>query len=249
MTTIDVITIDYETYWSAKYSLSKLNAIEYIMGDEFELISCATKINDQQTIVTFGMEATLDLFAEIDWPRAVVVAHNGAEFDHLVTAWRVSPRLDTPIQPRLWADTLQMARPIHQRSVGGSLKTLAEQYGLQAKGDLTTGVLGSTKGVHLRDFTPEQLVAMREYNQVDTELCYALFQRMLPHTSAEELLLMDMTTRALAHPQFHLNIDLLKRGLKAEQRRKERSLDALAERLGYRDLADDLGELVEQGRE
>ena len=44
---MNYITIDFETYYDKKYSLSKLTTEEYIRSDEFEVIGVAVKINDK----------------------------------------------------------------------------------------------------------------------------------------------------------------------------------------------------------
>jgi hypothetical protein len=35
---LDLITVDFETYYGSKYSLKKLTTEEYIRSDEFEVI-------------------------------------------------------------------------------------------------------------------------------------------------------------------------------------------------------------------
>ena len=69
-----------------------------------------------------------------------------------------------------------MARPKYAKTTGVSLKALAKEFGIGAKLDLEAT---NTKGKYLKDFTPEELDAMSEYNKVDTELCAALFKRLV----------------------------------------------------------------------
>lgn len=218
----NIVTADYESYWSPTYSLNRLTPIEYVMGDEFEAISLALKVNNAPTQVAFGREEIYALLDTVDWTNAIHVAHNGAEFDNLISAWHFG------INPYLWADTLQMARPEHGRTVGGSLKALAKHYGLEEKGDLSSGVLGQTKGKHLADFTAEEIEAMRVYNQRDTDITYELFRILAQTTEASELRLMDATARMLTEPKFVADLPLLKRGLKAERKRKARNLAKLS---------------------
>ena len=45
---MDLITLDFETFYSKEFSLSKLTTEEYIRDDRFETIGVATKINDQK---------------------------------------------------------------------------------------------------------------------------------------------------------------------------------------------------------
>lgn len=128
----NIITCDAETYWSQDYTLSKLTPIEYTYGEPFELQSMSTKINDEETVVTFGFEETKKLFQGIPWGKSILVGHNMSEFDALILAGHGRDHFG--LNPKLWACTLAMARPIHAKTVGGSLKALAAHYGLQAKG-------------------------------------------------------------------------------------------------------------------
>lgn len=239
----DIITVDYETYWSSQVNLSKLTPIEYIDHPEFEVVSCAIKHNDGPSEVYFGEAEISDVLEGIDWSKAALLAHNGAEFDHLISAQRFF------VKPKLWLDTLQMARPLHGMTVGGSLKALARHYGLGAKGDLEAGTLAQTKGKHLADFTQAELDAMAEYNKQDTDLCYALAQRLMPKTSREELKIMDITTRMWTQPQFRADLSGLRIGLKAERERKQRAVQTLATRLGHQGLCDDQGTVIQTAEE
>ena len=228
------IFVDGETFWSSTYTLSKLTPIEYCYGPEFEFQSCATKIGfDGETIITFGWDDTKALFDTIDWDRAWLIAHNNSEFDAIYLAGH--GRQHFGLKPRLWGCTLAMARPIHAKTAGGSLKALAEHYGLQAKGNLEAT---NTRGLRLADFTPEMRAAMAEYNKIDTEILADLFKILVKQTSPDEIRLIDRTIRMLVEPQFECDVDLLQRGLKAERKRKDKLLVDLSDKLGVPHDAD-----------
>ena len=46
---MNIITLDFETFYSQTYSLSKMTTEEYIRGEEFEVIGVAVKVNDEET--------------------------------------------------------------------------------------------------------------------------------------------------------------------------------------------------------
>ena len=46
---MDLITIDFETYYDRDFSLSKITTEEYIRSDFFEVIGVAVKVNNQET--------------------------------------------------------------------------------------------------------------------------------------------------------------------------------------------------------
>lgn len=212
MAKLTPVILDYETYWDSNgHTLSKMNPIDYVMHPETEIISCAAKVGDEPTYVTFGEENIRKQMQNFDWSDKIVIAHNNEGFDAMITAWRMG------VRPKMWGCTLAMARPIHAKSAGGSLRALAEHYGLQHKGDLEKT---NTKGKHLRDFTQEEIAAMREYNKIDTDICAALFKILLPLTSKDEMRLIDMTIRMLVEPQFVVDTELLEGALADERARK-----------------------------
>lgn len=218
------VYIDFESFFSQDYSLSKLTPVEYVMGDRYETISCATRIGDGETIVTFGHDETAALFDTIDWSNAIAVGHNMSGFDALIAAWHFR------LKPKAWACTLAMARPHLELSLPNMrLGTLAEHYGLQAKGSLEAT---NTKGKYLADFTPDEIEAMRVYNKIDTEICAGLFKILLPKTPKRELHMIDHTIRMLVEPRFRLDAPLLASALEQEKARVEGLLSELAIHLG-----------------
>jgi DNA polymerase len=214
---MNLVTLDFETYWSPGYSLPRLGAIEYVMADEFEVISCAIKVGAAPAQVFFGEDVGVAL-SRIDWPRACVVAHNMGGFDAYILAWRYGHR------PRMWADTLAMARPWYAKDVGLSLGALVEHLGIGVKDNRA---LLKTKGKRLADFTEAERAAMAEYNAADAEQCYALFSRLRPRFSNDEMLLIDMTIRMAIYPVFVLDQDALAEALRLEKLARRDSLLAL----------------------
>lgn len=213
---ITPVFYDFETYWSATHSLSKMSAIEYVQHPDTEVISCSiqTGLNSSPTTY-FGYDDIAAQFSTVDWSSALAIAHNNSEFDAMILAWRFG------IRPKMWGCTLAMARPLHAKGPGGSLAALAQYYGLQAKGSLEAT---NTKGKHLADFTPAERAAMATYNDGDTAICADLFRILAKQTPQSELRLIDMTIRMLVEPQFDADVGLLQRGARAERGRKKQVL-------------------------
>jgi hypothetical protein len=110
-----VFCIDFETYYSQTYSLTKLTTEEYIRGAEFEAIGFAIQ-EDGETPSWFSgtkaqLKKALDAY-ELD--KNLVIAHN-AMFDMAILSFVFD------IRPKAIVDTLSMARAIHGTEVGGSL--------------------------------------------------------------------------------------------------------------------------------
>ena len=85
---MNIITLDFETYWDASYSLSKMSPLEYVLGAEFEVISCAIKLNALPTQVFFGEDAVRAEFERLDIKNSALLGHNMLGFDSYIAAYR-----------------------------------------------------------------------------------------------------------------------------------------------------------------
>ena len=209
-----LITLDFETYYDKKYSLSKLTTEEYIRHPEFEVIGVAVKqvsSGPGETKWFSGTkERTKAFLDQFDWDNCLVVAHN-AMFDMAILSWIFD------IKPKRVADTLSMSRAIHSIEVGGSLKALAEYYQLGEKGTEVVNALGKRR----IDFTDEELARYAEYCINDVELTEDLFKVLLPKLNMLELKLIDLTIKMFSEPALELDIDVLEAHLQGVQKKKQ----------------------------
>jgi hypothetical protein len=158
----------------------------------------------------------------------MLIGHNMSGFDALIAAWRFG------IKPAMWGCTFAMARSKYSANVGGSLAKLVEHFRPQLEAMGISGVkdnsaLVNTKGKHLKDFTADEIKAMKVYNKTDTEQCRGLFKLMAKEFPAKELLQVDQTTRMLTEPQFEVDTKLLRDTLVEVQAEKQRSLKELTD--------------------
>jgi DNA polymerase len=210
---MNIITLDYETYYDAFYSLSKMTTEEYIRSDRFEVIGVGVKVNDQPSEWFSGTHEEIKKFLEsFNLDEHLVLAHN-AIFDAAITTWHFD------IRPRGWLDTLSMARALHTVEVGGSLAALVEYYGLGEKGTEVVAALGK----HKDDFTPADLAAYGGYCKNDCDITYKLFNVLNASFPAKELRLIDLTIRMFAEPVLRVDVNLLQNHL-ANVRMKKQDL-------------------------
>ena len=227
---LPIWTIDFESFWSRLYSLSKMSPLEYVKGKEFQLISCSVKLNDYPTDVLFGEKEIRHAFSKIDWSKAGMCAHNMSGFDAYIVAYYLG------IRPRMWFCTAAMARPIHGKTTGVSLAKLVQHYapelaamGIKPRKDNT--ILLNTQGKRLEDFTQAELRDMAVYNKDDTEQCRGIFKILSKHYSPAELWQIDAITRMRTEPQFELDAPLLETAASIERDRKLKNLLDLAKML------------------
>ncbi len=212
---MDIVTIDFETYYDKDYSLSKMTTEAYVRDPRFEVIGVSIKVNEEEVDWYSGADPGGFLNA-IDYSDKAILAHNTA-FDGAILSWHFG------IKPKFWFDTLSMARPLHSMTVGGSLKALATYYKLGDKGDEVL----RTMGMRRRDFTPEQMQAFADYCIQDVELTYRLFQKMARKFPKEELLVIDQTIRMYTEPKLELDPVVLDAHLEGIYERKEKLLAKL----------------------
>ena len=178
---MDIITLDFETYYAQDYTLSKGTTEEYIRSPRFEVIGVAVKVNDGPTEWFSGThEETRAFLSRYDWANSFALAHN-TMFDGAIMSWRFG------IKPKVWLDTLCMARALHGVEVGGSLKAVAERYGVGEKGNEVV----NAKNKRLADFTREELSRYASYCVNDVDLTRDVFKIMLEKFDLGAILLFE----------------------------------------------------------
>ena len=207
---MDLITLDFETYYDKDFSLRKITLENYIRDPRFEIVGVGIKVNNGDTEWASGTHEELhDYLHTFDWENSMVLAHN-TMFDGAILSWLFN------IRPRIWADTLCIARALHGVEVGGSLAALATRYGIGQKG---TEVLDAM-GLRRLDFSDEQLDSYGDYCINDVELTYMLFSKMGKGFPKKEMRIIDMTLRMFIDPILELDLPLLETHLGNVKQRK-----------------------------
>ena len=146
---MNILTIDFETYYARDFSLTKVTTEEYVRDDRFEVIGVAVKENDGKAIWYSGSHEFISIcLSKYDWANSFALAHI-AMFDSAILTWRFG------IKPMAWLDTLCMARATDGLEVVNSLAKLVERYNLGAKGTEVLDALGKNRS----DFSADELDA------------------------------------------------------------------------------------------
>jgi len=208
---MDLITVDFETYYDKDFSLRKMTTESYIRDPRFEVIGVGVKINNGNTEWASGTHAEIkDYLHTFNWASSVLLAHNTL-FDGAILSWTFD------VHPRLLTDTLCIARALHGVEVGGSLAVLAQRYAI---GDKGTEVLDAV-GKRRIDFTEEELDSYGDYCINDVELTYRLFNIMGKGFPRGELRIIDCTLRMFVEPIIELDLGLLEHHLEDTKQIKE----------------------------
>jgi len=211
---MDLITVDFETYYDKEFSLSKMTTEAYVRDPRFEVIGVAIKVNNGATEWASGTHEQLkQYFTEFDWRNSMVLAHN-TMFDGAILSWIFD------IHPRVWADTLCIGRALHGVEAGGSLKAMAERYNLGDKGTEVLSAIGKQR----LDFNEAELSRYGDYCINDVELTYKLFGVMGKKFPRQELKIIDLTLRMFIEPMLDLDLGLLEQHLEDTKDIKDKLL-------------------------
>jgi len=225
---MNIITLDFETYYDKDFSLSKITTEEYVRSKQFEVIGVATKVNDGPIVWVSGtykeLKAHLD---SLPWGNHLLLAQNTA-FDAAILNWRFG------IKPVGYLDTMSMAMAIHGLEQSVSLANLAKVYGEEDKGEQVKQYIG----YHRKDFSPLELEDYGVYCKHDVEICYNVFNKMLPNFPKSELRVVDLTIRMFAEPILELDEKLLVNDLMQIRADKRGSLVTLMHLLGVKNEDD-----------
>jgi DNA polymerase I-like protein with 3'-5' exonuclease and polymerase domains len=214
---MDILVLDFETYYDRAFSLSKMTTEEYVRDPQFETIGVAVKRNNEPTEWFSGTKAqTKRWLDKWDWANSVAVAHN-AMFDMAILNWCYD------IRPKRIADTLSMLRAIDGPHAGNSLAKAVERYGLGEKGTEVINALGKRR----LDFTDEDLERYGEYCINDVELTQKLFEVLAPLMPVSELRLIDLTIRMFTEPVLVLDKAVLTKHLDSVQAKKAALMNAV----------------------
>lgn len=194
---MDIFTIDFETFYGDDFTLSKLTTEAYIRDPRFEPILCGIKRNAEPAYWVDAPSIRSHL-EKLELHKHAVLAHH-AHFDGLILSHHYG------IAPKVWFDTLAMARALHGANGGLSLAKLAERYDIGAKG---TEVINA-KGKRRNDFNTHDLYRYGAYCEQDCNLEYRLFNAMVGQFDKGELQLIDLMTRMFAEPVLDIDAELL----------------------------------------
>jgi len=212
---MDIVTIDFETYYAKDFTLSKMTTEAYIRDDRFEVIGVSVKVNDNPGDWYTGGDPG-GFLNSLDYTDKAILCHNTA-FDGAILSWLYG------IKPKFWFDTLSMAQPNHAVTVGGSLKNLVAKFHLGEKGTEVVDAFGKRR----KDFTPAQMAAYGKYCINDSELTYKLFKKLKVGFPVSELMVIDQTIRMYTEPVLELDRFALERHLAEEKSRKQTLLNKL----------------------
>ena len=203
-----LVSLDFETYYDADYTLKKLSTSEYIRDSRFKAQMLGIKVGNGKTRIIPPKQIRAAL-AGINWSTHAVLCHN-TQFDGFILSHHYG------VHPVFLYDSLSMARGLHSNDIGAGLDEVSVYYGGQGK---ISGVLEQTLGV--RDWSKTLFNSTAPYCANDVDEMFRIFKAMLPKMPDNEMRLIDMITRMFTSPVLKVDIPRVEAELKRELDRRD----------------------------
>ena len=185
----DIVHLDFETFFSREYSLSKMATILYVRDPRFQCLGVAVARNDDPSVY-LSEEEFLEWAEDIDWSTTALQAFNCA-FDACVLTQQYG------IKPAYYICSQSAARGLIPYLPRHNLKTVAPSLGLGEKGDaLQEGSHAVTK-------------ELADYACNDNELARGIWRTLYPLLSETEQDMIDLTVRMAVEPTLELDAGTL----------------------------------------
>jgi len=195
---MNLITLDFETYFDIRLSLRKMSIVQYVQDPEFKVWGLGIKLNDESIQWVPGDEC-IEFIQNIDWASASVLCHN-ALFD----AYILTQTYD--VHPKYYYDTAAMSRGLYPNE-SAALKNVCIRLFPDDSSMRKGEELITAKGIV--DLSPEIEKDIAKYCIQDTNLTYAIYNKMLPAFPKSELDLIDLTVKMYVEPKLTIDRERL----------------------------------------
>jgi DNA polymerase len=193
---MNILTLDFETYFDDDYTLKKLTTEHYVRDARFEAHGCGVRMpeGDLAWMDDGDFREWLKIW---DWNETAVLMHH-AHFDGLILSHHYG------IKPKFILDTLSMARLQLGNHLSVGLESLARHYGMASK----TVPYDRMRGVHWADMDTDLRSTVASGCLHDLSLTWDIFNHLGVGFPAEEYQVIDMTVRMFTEPQLEGDIDV-----------------------------------------
>ena len=210
---MNLITIDFETFYGPDYTLSKMTTEDYVRDPRFEVILLSVQVGKGMPQWFSGtMKQTKEWLQQFDISNNAVLGHHMA-FDGLILAHHFD------LIPKMYFDTRLMAQAKYKPYTGSaSLKACMLYAGLgMEKGDEVHNMFGRSRA----SLSRVELETYASYCCNDVACTAALFAQLMLDYPREELKVIDLTLRMYLEPQFELDTHVLAEHLQEVRSKKE----------------------------
>jgi DNA polymerase I-like protein with 3'-5' exonuclease and polymerase domains len=197
---VDLVTLDFETYYDEHYMLKKLTTEAYIRDPRFEAHGAAIHFPlAQDKAAGWHDRKQLPLaLGLIDWKNTACMCWHG-HFDGLILSHHYG------VRPAFWIDPMLMARALLGPHVSVSLDSVRKLFKLPAKHT----PYHLFRGKHWGDIPEYDRKLIAEGAIDETKSIFRIYELLADKIPAEEFQLMDMTIRMFTEPVLSADVEML----------------------------------------
>jgi hypothetical protein len=230
-----IVVLDFETYYDADYTLSKMTTESYIRDPRFEVHGAAIKWSGDHDAIWYDEPRLRQVLQTEDWSDVFLVHHH-AHFDGLILSHHYG------VRPRMFGCTLSMARLLLGNHLSVSLDSVRKEFNMPPK----TTPYNLFRGKHWDELSRQEQALVAEGACDEVESIWRIFGLLAKDFPAEEYLVVSETVRMFTEPVLRADVDLLARIWEAEDRGKRARLAALGVSAADLQSADRFAELLRQ---
>lgn len=215
---MDVVCLDFETFFDTKsgYTLKKMTTSEYVYDHRFAAHGMAIR-STLRPAKWFDADDIPRALEEYSVASSAVLCHH-AHFDGLILARHYG------VRPRLWLDTLSMARALLGNHIRAGLGELSKYFSLPDK----IVPYREFDGYQWHELHPAVRSAVAEGACHDVDLTWEIFgQHLAPYFPSVEYPIIDLTVRMFTEPRLYADPSKVESVLQGEQEHKAALLRAI----------------------
>ena len=210
-----IVTLDFETFFDSAYSLSKMSTEAYVRDPRFAVHGAAIKWGPDYAARWYDARQLKQVLNDEDWSNSAMLCHH-VQFDGFILSQHYG------IRPRLWLDTLSMARLCLGNHVSVSLDSVRAHFGLAVK----RTPYERFKGRHWHELDQQTKDLIADGCCDEVESIYLIFNKLAAVFPRAEYEVIDLTIRMFTEPVLRADTALLAQLWEQEERGKN---DLLAE--------------------
>lgn len=209
-----LVTLDFETYFDVKFSLTKMTTMEYVQDERFKVWGVGIKI-DHAPAVWYTADEVEDALNEIPWDESHLICHN-TPFDAFILTQYYKHI------PSYYVDTAAMSRGLYPGQ-SARLRDCAVRLFPNDESKRKGEELVNAKGII--DLSPELDEEIGNYCIQDVELTYLIWKKMLCDMPLSEMDLINLTCKMFCEPTLHIDRKRLTEYHKNEYEKAEKLIE------------------------
>jgi DNA polymerase bacteriophage-type len=222
-----IVVLDFETYFADDFTLSRMTTESYIRDPRFQAHGAAIKWGAAYQAKWYDARQLKQVLDETDFSDIGILCHH-TNFDGLILAHHYG------VRPRLWLDTLAMARLLLGNHLSVSLESVRRYFGLPSK----RTPYEKFKGRHWNELDRQTQEELAEGCCDEVESIWTIFQKMSREFPSSQYEVVDCIERMFIDPVLHGDNEFFGRVWSAEYQRRGRLLSSLG--VAAADLRSDL---------